>query len=94
MGNKFYIVSYDLKTPGRDYATLYSTVKSVGDWQHPLESVWIVWTPKDANELFNLIHPTMDVNDLLLITKIDPNDRQGWLPKTCWEWMNQRAQNV
>ena len=40
----FYIVSYDLKNPGRDYTALYDAIKSIGEWQHPLESVWIVAT--------------------------------------------------
>ena len=33
-----YIISYDLKIPGRDYTSLYDAIKSLGDWQHLLES--------------------------------------------------------
>ena len=33
-----YIISYDLKIPGRGYTSLYDAIKSLGDWQHLLES--------------------------------------------------------
>ena len=94
MNEKFYIISYDLKSPGRDYSSLYSAIKSVGDWLHPIESMWIVWTIQDSNAIFNMLHPKMDVNDLLFISETNLQNRQGWLPKTSWEWMNQRVGNV
>lgn len=90
MNRRFYIVSYDLKAPGRDYSSLYSAIKTGREWLHPLESMWIVWTTESASELYNSIHPMMDPNDLLFISEINPRNRQGWLAKTCWEWMNQR----
>lgn len=38
----FFIISYDLKGGGSDYTELYEAIKSVGEWQHPLESTWVV----------------------------------------------------
>ena len=88
--NKFYIITYDLKVPGRDYASLYSAIRNSAEWQHPLESVWLVYTSKNANTLYNEIRPSMDNSDLLFIAEIDPIDRQGWMAKSCWEWMNSK----
>ena len=92
MNNSFYIITYDLKVPGRDYASLYSAIKNAAEWQHPLESVWILYTYKTADQLFEEIHPTMDNSDLLFISEISNDNRQGWMAKSCWEWM--KSKNV
>ena len=83
-----YIISYDLKNPGRDYTSLYEAIKSYKDWQHPLESVWLVSTMDSADDIYNRVKPTMDGNDLLFISELQVKHRQGWLAKSCWEWIN------
>ena len=39
-----YIVSYDLRAPGRNYEPLYKALKSTGTYAHPLESFLIPGT--------------------------------------------------
>lgn len=83
-----YIISYDLKIPGRDYTSLYEKIKGLGDWQHPLESVWLLATDTyDEDSIYRELKPTLDNNDLLLILKVNPKNRQGWLAVSFWEWM-------
>ena len=94
MNRRFYIIAYDLRTPGRDYTDLYMAIKSNRDWQHPLESTWIVWTTEDANDIYKTLKPTLDQNDLLFISDVNLRNRQGWLAKSCWEWMNERINHV
>ncbi len=94
MKKRLYIISYDLKFPGRDYTPLYTAIKSNREWQHPLESCWIVYTSETADDIYNSLKPTLDNNDLLFISELTPNNRQGWMPKTCWEWLNSKEQNV
>lgn len=43
------LITYDLKQPGRNYTDLYEAIKSLGDWQHPLESTWFVYVPDNTN---------------------------------------------
>lgn len=45
------LISYDLKQPGRNYDDLYEAIKTLGDWWHCLESVWIVKSPKSPLEI-------------------------------------------
>lgn len=40
--SKIFLITYDLKEPGQDYSELYEAIKGLGDWQHPLESMWLV----------------------------------------------------
>ena len=84
-----YIITQDLKIPGRDYTSLYDAIKSLGDWQHPLESTWVIATSvDDENSIYEKLKTTMDNSDFLLIFEVKPERRQGWLPKSFWEWMN------
>lgn len=89
-----YIISYDLRTPGRNYTPLYDAIKAYGDWQHPMESFWTISTDDDANVIFNKLSPNIDNNDSLFIIQMDLKDMQGWLPKSFWEWINKSKMNT
>lgn len=82
-----YLITYDLKTPGKDYNPLYDAIKSIGDYYHPLESTWLVKSHSNANSISTSLRAIMDNNDYLFVVNISKQDRQGWLPKTAWEWL-------
>lgn len=89
---KVFLITYDLRKVGQNYTPLYDSIKSLSsDWQHPMESFWGVrvanqWT---AQSIYEHIRPNLDENDSLLIIEIEPNtDRQGWMPKKFWTWLN------
>lgn len=89
---KTFAIIYDLRQPGRNYSALYDAIRTLsgdGNWQHPMESVWVVCVPPTitAEYIFKEIHGHMDNNDSLFVTEITKCDRQGWLPKSFWEWM-------
>lgn len=86
---QFYIVSYDLKVPGRDYTSLYDAIKSYGEWQHPLESTWILFTSDTADQISSKLRAegNMDNRDLLFVCALKIEDRQGWLDKDVWNWI-------
>lgn len=88
---KLYLITYDLKKPGQNYSELYEAIKSLGDWQHPLESSWLVRVNDKirAQDIYNRLRPKIDDNDRIFITEIpSENNRQGWLSKTFWTWLN------
>lgn len=91
---KTFIITYDLRQPSRNYSSLYESIKLLAgpnNWQHPLESVWIISVDDiDSNDIFKYIHKEMDTDDGLFIVEISEQDRQGWLPKSFWEWMKTR----
>ena len=86
---KTFLITYDLKRPGQNYSDLYDAIKSEGDWQHPLESIWAVKTgiSVSAGTLYERLRPLIDENDSLFIVEITAQDRQGWLAKSFWEWL-------
>lgn len=89
--NKVYSVTYDLKTPGRDYTPLYTALKSSPKWWHYLESTWLIATLESPVQLYNRLVPTITNNDRLLIIEVR-NNAQGWLPKDAWQWINENVQ--
>ena len=88
---KTFLVTYDLKRPGQNYSDLYDAIKSEGDWQHPLESIWAVKTgiSVSAGTLYKRLRPLIDENDSLFIVEITDQDRQGWLAKSFWTWLKE-----
>jgi hypothetical protein len=85
-----YLVMYDLKQPGRDYALLYETLKTAASWWHYLESTWLLASPLTMEQWQQQIRGTLDQNDLFMIIRLDRGVAYtGWLPQKAWEWMQQ-----
>lgn len=83
-----FMVSYDLKTPGKDYTDLHDALKSCGAWRQYLDSTLLLSTPyKNAKDIFDIIEPHMDINDRVLIVRIAA-EASGSLPREAWEWIN------
>lgn len=85
-----YLITYDLKKPGRDYNTLYDTIKTAPSWWHYLESTWIIYTKESVNVWSDKIRKVIDKNDLFLIVDITKQPRQGWLKQKAWEWIREK----
>lgn len=85
-----YLITYDLKSPGRDYSNLHNQIKNYGEWWHYIDSTWIIKTESTIEEVTNSIRRMMDPNDHLLVIKITKCERNGWLPKSAWDWISAR----
>lgn len=89
---KVFLISYDLRKVGQNYTSLYDSIKSLStNWQHPMESFWGVQVSDDVNaqSIYERLRPSIDENDSLFIMEIKgTTDRQGWMPKTFWTWLN------
>jgi hypothetical protein len=85
-----YLITYDLNAQGKDYNALYDKIKSLGEWFHPLESVWFLkpYLPNStADSITEQLRTTMDNKDHIFVVGITTQSMQGWLPKTAWEWL-------
>jgi hypothetical protein len=82
------IVSYDLKTSGRDYSSLHNAIRSnCKAWWHYLQSTWLVDTNLDVNTFANALLPHITQQDRLLVIEVS-GFGQGWLPKEAWQWIS------
>ncbi len=82
-----YLITYDLKKPGKDYTSLHNTIKTASTWWHYLESTWIIKTDRPVEYWSDKIRSITDGNDNFLIVDITQQKRQGWLPQKAWEWI-------
>lgn len=83
-----YAINYDLNKKGQDYSGLYESIKKLGDWWHHLDSLWLVNTTYDAEEIVGAIKEHFDPNDRLLVMKLS-KDRQGLLTQQAWDWIEE-----
>ena len=64
-----YSISYDLNKPGQDYSALYSAIKELGSWCHPLDSTWFVVTELGAADIRDRLAKVMDKSDGLIVVR-------------------------
>lgn len=85
-----YLISYDLRAPGRDYENLYRAIRSVADveWCRPLESVYLIKSSKSANTIFQLLYQHIDTSDHLLVIEVTRN-YSGYLAKEIVDYLSE-----
>lgn len=90
-----YSISYDLRTPGRDYSTLIEAIKAYGIWWHQTQSVWIIVTNQSSACIRDNLMKYIDSNDLLFVIALKQEwaavgfkqEEYNWLktiPETNW----------
>jgi hypothetical protein len=82
-----YCVAYDLNNPGQNYSELYRELRNSSGFWHELESIWLISTFENAQQLSNRLLKHIDQNDRLLVLNVN-RDFQGWLPNDAWTWLN------
>lgn len=85
-----YLISYDLKYPGRDYTRLISEIKSLGSWAKPLESLWLVDTYLDTISIVSKLS-ALDLTDKLLVIRANNPWRSVRLDQDVANWMQQKV---
>ncbi len=85
---RYILIAYDLKQPGRNYSELYDQIKGLGDWKHPMESVWVVRVEDELslNQIRGTLRTKMDNNDFIFVVDITRSPYSGWLASSFWEW--------
>lgn len=81
------LVTYDLKTPLRDYAPFYEALKQQGAWLHYLDSTWLISTSHTPQQLYNAVVSHITTSDRLLIVPIT-RPYYGFMPKDVWDWLD------
>lgn len=85
--NRVFLISYDLKTPLRNYNPLFEEIKKSTKWWHFLDSTWLIQTSESPDDIWKRLASHVTNTDRLLI--IEVRDRcQGWLPKEAWDWIH------
>ncbi len=68
---KTYLITYDLKQPGRNYQDLYNAIKSYGTWGKINNSTWLIKTSDSAVQIRDYLLSYLDYNDSLFVVKVE-----------------------
>jgi hypothetical protein len=60
------------------------------DWFRFNSTSWVICTNKDADTWYSRLKEFVQPGGKLFICKLDISDRQGWMPRTFWDWLRQR----
>ena len=60
------LIDYDLRTPGKDYATLIAAIQKY-PWCHYLKSSWLVKAELTPAQLATVLRGHIDANDGLVV---------------------------
>ena len=57
------------------------------DWVRYAPNCWILWTTSDVDTWYKYIKANIDERDNVFICELEITNRQGWLPKSIWDWI-------
>jgi hypothetical protein len=82
-----YVISYDLKQPGRNYEPLWQALRNANAVR-ALESLWLVEVNQTASQLREALSSFMDSNDRVFVAEITISAawamRNGIVPAATW----------
>lgn len=56
------------------------------DWYKYSPSCWLVKSTSDVAKWQTRLKPLVEPDGELVILKVDPTERQGWIAKGFWDW--------
>lgn len=81
-----YIVTYDLRAPGRNYENVHNKLKSYKKWAKVTESTWAVVTEDKAVTIRDALKAIVDPNDRIFVVK--SGVEAAWFNSKCKnEWL-------
>ena len=85
-----YLVTYDLRMPGRNYNDLYAALDKYANC-HDLESVWFIDTENSSSAIRDHLEKFIDSNDGLFVGKLT----QQWSGYgiRCANWLNDSSRS-
>ncbi|MDP4447477.1 hypothetical protein [Staphylococcus hyicus] len=87
---KPYMLTYDLNSPGQKYEELRNVIKKEisNGYCNYWESSFVFRSSLTPSEMLDKMQPYLDQGDKLFVTEII-NNKQGWLTKEQWNFINQ-----
>lgn len=93
MNEMIYLIVYEINEQLHDYSDLKEAIKAYGDYQHPMETLWLIRVNDDisVNDVSENLRKYLHFNnDHIFVMEVPQNiARQGWLPRTFWKWLKQ-----
>jgi hypothetical protein len=85
-----YIVTYELRKPGKDYKSLYEYLKSF-TYCHSSTSCWFIDTAKSTEQVRDGAGAHIDSNDIFFVGRLEGHWNSYRVP--CADWLNASARS-
>lgn len=82
-----YIISYDLRTPGKNYEELLRRIKSFENWARLGGSAYIVITESSAAQIRDILTRCLDKNDKLFVGTLNAPAAWNGLGEQVSQWI-------
>lgn len=82
-----YVVTYDLNSPGQNYAGLIKHLESYPDHWHFQKSAWIVGPASSAYAVADAAKEFMDPNDRLFVQRVTGDSAWWGYQKQGSDWL-------
>jgi hypothetical protein len=84
------LVKYQLNKIGKDYASLYRAIESLGSTMRDpnMHTAWFVSTTLSSQSAYDVVAPHIDANDRLFITRLHTGEYMGWINAAVGQWIN------
>ena len=82
---KFLHVGFRVNEPRID--TWKDVFDKAADWLRYAPSCWILYTGRSPEMWFDRIKPHLKQGERVFICELNLSNRQGWLSKSTWEWI-------
>jgi len=80
-------ITYDLRTPGKDYPNLIEAIKRLGGIR-PTASQWLVRGDWTATAVRDHLRQHIDLNDVMVVTELGADWASWNLSKETVDWLN------
>lgn len=81
-----FVITYDLKTPGQDYQTLYDELNRLSA-HRALESFWLLSVNNTAQEVHDHLKSFIDSNDSLFVAELTKNKHYSGARSGTNDWL-------
>lgn len=86
-----FLINYNLDQGDSQYKQVAAAIKALGGTWHnraALDSVWFLKADTTTQNVSDSILGALDTKkDYLFVVDITGRPRQGWMPKSFWQWL-------
>jgi hypothetical protein len=90
---RFLHISFKWDNGDPKIAQLKPVFDRAPDWFRYTSNCWVVWTSLSAEKWYERLRPFLTDADTLFIVKLDVSERQGWLSKSMWDWLDKERKD-
>jgi len=92
MAAQFYMIMVKAPRLSPEDATLKKKLNLALDWHRISDDCWLVWTTCDAAKWYERLGDfARKKKGHVFICRLDARDRQGWMPKAVWTWLQSKG---